>query len=251
MLALAISILLRLMPDSREVAEKHLCFYRVSFHHCVISTLAIECLCKVAHPRGIKPGFLSRSTASGKFLISCKSFCDSCYVNTICNMVMVWCIPEIQRQISIRNLPTPWSSQWSIERNVLVLLFWDREAGHCALVCASRGVLDFPPEQQTIHKNFVYDVLIYVKRCYQCLLPFLLLFDKFHIQPYCYENFLSKKHFFLRFRKLHNGMQCIAKFGCNFIVVVFSFSLMFCEYKITHSECQCLLWTISCFTLPI
>lgn len=61
-----------------EVAEKHLCFYGASFHHWVMGTLAVECLCEVTHPRGVKPGFLSLSTARGKFLISYKIFCDSC-----------------------------------------------------------------------------------------------------------------------------------------------------------------------------
>lgn len=42
-----------------------------------------------------------------------------------------------------------------------------------------------------IHTNFVYDLLTYVKRCYQCLLCFLLLFGKFHIQLHCYEDIFS------------------------------------------------------------
>lgn len=62
-----------------EVAQKHLCFYGACLHHWVMGTQAVECLCKVAHPRGIKPVFLSLSTARGKFLISYKIFCDSCW----------------------------------------------------------------------------------------------------------------------------------------------------------------------------
>lgn len=69
-----------------EVVGKHLCFCEVSFHHWVEYSGSCVCLCKVPHPKTIKPCFLSFTTARGKFLISCKILCDSCKGSTICTV---------------------------------------------------------------------------------------------------------------------------------------------------------------------